>query len=832
MAERDQRPHLSVDTFQTTETFRGKSAARQAPAIKKRARARHGKALLAQLQAIEPNAERLAVEQHALALDAPVGIYLTFESEPGFELKTPSLDRTKARIELLSVRSEGKRILATVFVPEGQLPVFEGLVTAYLEKDNVNTKTGKTTGPRNNELIANIRSIRQAALKHLWTDDPALLPVGVNEVIWWEVWLRVGLDRVALANFFRQHATAIGLEVSGRELVFPERTVLAVRGTKDQMTRSVQLLNTVAELRKLKDTAEFFTGLPAKEQWLWSEDLLRRAQPPARDSLSVCILDTGMNAHPLLVPAIAPNGCHSINPSWGTNDTFGHGTQMAGLALFGDLVHVLPESAPIPLSYQLESVKLLRHNHDNEGELYGALTREAIARAEQAAVERERVFCLAVSASAKRDRGRPSTWSAALDAITSGAEDEKRRLVVVAGGNVLEADHGDYPATNTTDGIHDPGQSWNALTVGACTFKDEVDPEEAPGASVLAPVGGLSPYSCTSGSWATDWPLKPDVVFEGGNRVRQPDGATESLRSLDLLTVHHQFVSRPFDTFWGTSAATALASRMSARIAAQYPDYWPETIRALMVHSADWTASMLRTFTTGKRKRDIGNLIRHCGFGVPSLERAVWSAGDALTLVAQQEVQPYEAVRNAKGAVSRTRSREMQLYELPWPIDQLRDLGDLPVELRVTLSYFIEPNPSDRGWATRYRYESHGLRFAVKNPLESTTHFRHRINAYALAEESGQTVSVGDDGWIVGPQLRHRGSLHADRWCGPASDLADRGAIAVYPTLGWWRELKRHERFERSARYSLVVSILAPEATVDLYAAIEATIQAKVAVTV
>jgi hypothetical protein len=174
----------------------------------------------------------------------------------------------------------------------------------------------------------------------------------------------------------------------------------------------------------------------------------------------------------------------------------------------------------------------------------------------------------------------------------------------------------------------------------------------------------------------------------------------------------------------------------------------------------------------------------------------------------------------------------MQLYELPWPIDQLRDLGDLPVELRVTLSYFIEPNPSDRGWATRYRYESHGLRFAVKNPLESTTHFRHRINAYALAEESGQTVSVGDDGWIVGPQLRHRGSLHADRWCGPASDLADRGAIAVYPTLGWWRELKRHERFERSARYSLVVSILAPEATVDLYAAIEATIQAKVAVTV
>jgi hypothetical protein len=150
-------------------------------------------------------------------------------------------------------------------------------------------------------------------------------------------------------------------------------------------------------------------------------------------------------------------------------------------------------------------------------------------------------------------------------------------------------------------------------------------------------------------------------------------------------------------------------------------------------------------------------------------------------------------------------------------------------ELRITLSYFIEPNPSERGWASRYRYESHGLRLAVKNPLESETNFRHRVNAYARAEEAGERVSVGDERWLLGPQLRHRGSLHSDRWSGPANELADRGAIAIYPTLGWWRELKRQERFERVARYSVLLSITSPETAVDLYEPVETAIRAKVA---
>ena len=54
---------------------------------------------------------------------------------------------------------------------------------------------------------------------------------------------------------------------------------------------------------------------------------------------------------------------------------------------------------------------------------------------------------------------------------------------------------------------------------------------------------------------------------------------------------------------------------------------------------------------------------------------------------------------------------------MPWPLDELEQLGETQVEMRVTLSYFIEPNPSSRGFRSRYRYESHGLRFECKAAL-------------------------------------------------------------------------------------------------------------------
>ncbi|MEW6774853.1 MAG: hypothetical protein AB1405_01040, partial [Bdellovibrionota bacterium] len=130
---------------------------------------------------------------------------------------------------------------------------------------------------------------------------------------------------------------------------------------------------------------------------------------------------------------------------------------------------------------------------------------------------------------------------------------------------------------------------------------------------------------------------------------------------------------------------------------------------------------------------------------------------------------------------------------------------------------FVEPNPSARGVSSRYRYQSHGLRFDVKRPAETEESFRSRINLAARAEEEGTTTGSNDPDWNIGIQNRNKGSLHSDIWRGTAADLASRGVLAVYPALGWWKTRPKLECYNKSARYSLIISIRAPEVETDLY---------------
>jgi hypothetical protein len=435
---------------------------------------------------------------------------------------------------------------------------------------------------------------------------------------------------------------------------------------------------------------------------------------------------------------------------------------------------------------------------------------------------------MAVTARDNRDRGRPSAWSATLDRLAADIDGDglTPRLLVVSAGNI-EDNHAwqDYPASNSSDGIHDPGQAWNVLTVGAFTEKTHITENGASTYHPIAPTGSLSPFSTTSMTWDKPWPLKPDVVMEGGNAADDGLGAIW-MQSLSLLTTNHRPEERLLTTANATSAATILCSRMAAQLTANYPEFWPETIRALIVHSAQWTEPMQQVFKTGGTpKEQFRRLIRHCGFGVPDLNRALWSAANSLTLIVQDTLQPFE-----KTGADQPKTRDMHLHRLPWPIVELEALGETQVEMRVTLSYFIEPNPAQRGIKGRYRYESHGLRFDVKRPEETEHEFRARINRIVRDEEEGTLTGGSDPGWDLGTNLRHLGSLHCDTWRGEAAKLAARGCLAVYPALGWWKTRTLLQRYNKQARYALIISIQAPEVDVDIYNAVRNQIATPVSI--
>lgn len=786
----------------------------------RRARAEHARRLLAALEiALVSARQQLAAREEPIS-DGQRGFYLQFDVPADHRDALDGLALPSKGIEICAVQpleGDAAVIRTTVFVPEEAADHFVKKVTDYRDKD---TNKGQ---PKNNKLVASILDARLGGVRTLFTDDRASFPPD-HRSVWWEVWVREGCRET-----FERVANRMDLATKPHVLEFTERSVLLTLATPEQLQILIENCDAVAELRLAKDVPTLFLEMGPLEAAEWARDLADRMLPAGRDAPAACILDSGATRdHPLLRASLDAADQHTYDPAWGVGDSVywnGHGTGMCGVALLGDIQFALEQGGTVPIEHHLETVKILPPAGENDPLLYGAITAIGVAQVEGHKPGRQRVFCMAVTSEAGSARGRPSSWSAAIDTLCYGGGTP--RLMVLAAGNLRGDIHAAaYPDANDLAEVESPAQAWNALVVGAYTDKITITHEDYLDWAALAPAGELSPGSRTSTIWDRQWPIRPDVVFEGGNFAHDGTNPASAINDLQALTTHYRPQNRLFQTFGDTSAASAFGVHMAAKIMAARPELRPETVRALIVHSAQWTPAMRSRFDEATTRNEKLVLLRRYGWGVPDTNRALMSAATDATMMIEDALQPLRLFRQTPRSKGEIKSGYMNLHQLPWPKDELEALGAHPVELRVTLSYFVDPNPGERGWTKRHKYASHGMRFAVKRSLERPGDFQRRINKAAEIEEQGQALvsDTGGDDWFLGIP-RDRGSIHSDIWHGTAADLAARDAIAVYPVGGWWKEKHDNKnRWERSVRYALLVSIRAPGADVDIYAPIVAQI--------
>lgn len=816
--------HLTISEGPNIDSYTASGSGGTGPQIKTRTRNQHGIRIKNMLERVKHISDRLKDKALPENISRDDGTYIEFCSPVDYDLIADSLHRTRSGIELIqSIKvteinpetDEDKTYTrAVVYVPEGKIDIFIRMVERYLTEEY-----GDTDKPKNKNFVESIEKVKVATLKSFWTDN--LNFPSKDERIWWEIWVRTHSEKenyqVTQIEKLREQVVSIGLEIGAETLDFPEHKVVLVNGTARELSQSVLLLNNLAEIRKAKERADFFTEYISNiEQEDWINDLIQRLDVRNEGGPVVCLLDSGVrNGHGLLEPIITDDKLGAYKQQWGTDDTApngGHGTLMAGLAIYGDLTNVLSTNLPVQIYHNIESIKIIEADDPNIPENYGAITEECVARSFIIDPDSFKIFCMAVTTTDFRDLGQPSSWSSAVDKIVYGdSEDEESKLFFISGGNVYINVADEYPDKNLTDQIHDPGQSWNALTIGTFTEKAEANTELYPGYTALAKFGQMAPTNSTSFVWKNEWPYKPDVVFEGGNVANNEEGEIIYDDALQLLSTSKDLLIRPITAFGATSAASAIGSRFAAQINGKYPNFWPETVRGLIAHSSEWTKAMRNQKRLSSiSKEEIENLARQVGYGVPNIDRALNSASNSLTLIAQNEFKPYRLEGNS------VKTDHIHLYELPWPKEELLQLADAEVQLKVTLSYYIEPNPGRRYYTSKFYYQSHGLRFDVIRINETVEEFSQRKNKEAR-DDDYEGTDTETEHWLFGARRRTRGSLHKDIWFGTAADLATKNSIVIYPVTGWWRTRKNLEKYNNTVRYSLITSIETPITDIDIY---------------
>ena len=796
----------------------------------------HGKRLIEEVEAAFAQAQEIRDSQLLDPTLQANGTYLTLEGVgTDFELKLDSLTQLtpkgkkskKPKWLLLSAypSTDNSPERATIWVADEFRHQFFKLFEDYL------TISDKNDHPKNNALIANISRIRETYLRDLWTSKKE---IPNTETAWWEIWLDRRRERPGL---LQRIVNSFNLEVSEQQIRFGDSLIVQIYATRKQIELLVVTDLPITEIRtpSFIDTIE---DLSDSEQSDYVLDLAARTTPARSGAPAVCHIDSGVfRTHSLIKDSLESADQHSIFTP-GNLHHLAHGTSMAGIALYGEhLDNLLLGTQAITLKHRLESVEIFPQPAGTPERDYASATIQAISLPEITAT-RQRVFCMPLSTKSDTTPGQPTLWSATVDALAVGTdidvrdnkfaliskpEPNARRLIIVSASNV---DHYNFDHLDNSDEspIEDPGQSWNALTVGAFTQLDKFPSDPSfRNYFLVADAGELSPHSRTSLKFANKpWPIKPEICLEGGNVLLDEQGFPESKHP--LLSLRSTGVKNDVDltSANATSAATAQAARLAALTMSRYPSYWPETVRALLVHEARWTERMRAHLDACETKSGRARLLRRYGWGVPTEEAVLTSSHRAVTMVVQDEFCPFDETYAM---------RELRLHSLPWPRDVLQSLGEADVRLRITLSYFIEPSATRRGWKGKYTYASYGLRFDLKAPTDiNVKGFLARVNRQAREEEDEDYSSSENYSkhWLLGTRARHYGSLHQDEWQGTGAELAACDHIAVYPVGGWWKNNNRRDRRDLPVRYALLVSLSSSAQGADLYTPIAAQLSVPV----
>ncbi len=526
---------------------------------------------------------------------------------------------------------------------------------------------------------------------------------------------------------------------------------------------------------------------------------------PPSNAPTVVVIDSGIQEeHPLIAASIRKNLSHNFlnssntapddHPNYG-----GHGTRVAGAALYPNGI----PNGSFQIPFFIANAKVLDSTGHIPEKVLPARLLEKIITYYSSIDASIKIYNHSIASAVPARQGYMSSWAAKIDDLSY----EHDILFVQAAGNIpISSRHPSslgikehlnagrpYPnfLLEASCKVANPCQSFNALSVGSISGISHTSADY----DSIGDMDGPAPFSRTGPSiWNV---IKPDVVALGGNLMRSRDTLLLTISrppetSLELVRRSDSGVLVGRSEV-GTSFSAPFVAHQAAILQGLLPGESSLLYRGLIAQSArwpDWRSGTNNNF----------NNFAHFGFGLPSLERATKNSENRITF--------YSTNRRP------IQSKEIHFFEVPIP-EAIRRIGaEYDILIEVTLSYVGKPRRTRRN---PRKYLSTWVEWVSSKLNESMDSFAGRVE---IEGDQSQVQHSGEIPWMLRDRddwgqvdglKRNVGTLQKDWAVVKSYQLEESFSIAVRGRQGW----DTTDRYP--AYYSLIVSLEATNAEIELY---------------
>lgn len=364
------------------------------------------------------------------------------------------------------------------------------------------------------------------------------------------------------------------------------------------------------------------------------------------NSAAIAVLDSGIvSNHPLFDGAVIDE----LPDTYGViSDDTGHGTKVAGIALYGDIKNCIDErlfrqklwivSAKIMfddgsgqpkydpeklLEHQLQDVvEEIRNNYPN-----CRVFNLSLGNADNKVFELRKQYNLAVL----------------LDELSK----EYDVIFTVSTGN-NNASIDDYPTyffeNSPNYKIIDPASAALAITVGSISHEVGAHQKDVTMGDLFyipAKRNYPSPFTCIGPGF--NGMIKPEFVEYGGNIITNRYAPANNIAA-KVLSLNRNFATdgKLFTTDIGTSMACPKVANQLATIINKYPDKSNNMIKALLLSSAkipNERPAEYNGITKETSDKKFMPLLNVYGFGLPSINEALESGNDKVLLLHENRIE-------------------------------------------------------------------------------------------------------------------------------------------------------------------------------------------------